>query len=288
LTETVEALAPPGQSLGFRAVLRNRFLLRLLVDKEIQVRYRGSALGLLWSYIKPAVQFGVFYLAMGVFLQLNRNMPNYAIYLFSGMCLVNFFMETFGNAARSIVGNGHLIKKIFLPRELFPVSSLFVAMVHFFPQVVVLLIACLFSGWHPSLSQIAGIIAGTLLVGLFGLGLGLFFATADVFFRDAENIVDLINMVATWLSPVLYTWYMVQSIAPGWVFSLYMANPITIGVELFHFGFWLPTTDGSQTWTPPPHLMILWTPVALIVSILFLVVGDLLFKRFEGRFAQEL
>ena len=54
-----------------------------------------------------------------------------------------------------------------------------------------------------------------------------------------QNIVDLINMVATWLSPVLYTWYMVQSIAPGWVFSLYMANPITIGVELFHFGFWL-------------------------------------------------
>ena len=288
MTETVGALAAPGQSLGFRAVLNNRFLLRLLVDKEIQVRYRGSALGLLWSYIKPAVQFGVFYLAMGVFLQLNRNMQNYAIYLFSGMALVNFFTETFGNAARSIVGNGHLIKKIFLPRELFPVSSLFVAMVHFFPQVVVLLVACLFSGWHPSLSQIVGILAGTVLVGLFGLGLGLVFATADVFFRDAENIVDLINMVATWLSPVLYTWHMVAAIAPAWLFSVYMANPITIGVELFHFGFWLPTTDGASAWVPPPHLLSLWTPVALTVAVGFLLLGDLLFKRFEGRFAQEL
>lgn len=281
-------LTPPGQSLGFVAVLQNRFLLRLLVDKEIQVRYRGSALGLLWSYIKPAVQFGVFYLAMGVFLQLNRNMPNYAIYLFSGMCLVNFFMETFSNAARSIVGNGHLIKKIFLPRELFPVSSLFVALVHFFPQVVVLLIACLASGWHPSLSQVGGLLAGAVIVGLFGLGLGLVFATADVFFRDAENIVDLINMVATWLSPVLYAWPMVQRIAPDWVFAVYMANPITIGVELFHFGFWLPTTGGVQSWAPPPHLLALWAPVALLVSIAFLAVGDLLFKRLEGGFAQEL
>ncbi len=288
MSQTVAPLAAPGQSLGFVAVLQNRFLLKLLVDKEIQVRYRGSALGLVWSYIKPAVQFGVFYLAMGVFLQLNRNMPNYAIYLFSGMCLVNFFMETFGNAARSIVGNGHLIKKIFLPRELFPVSSLFVAIVHFFPQVVVLLIACFATGWHPTAPQIVGILMGILIVGIFGLGLGLFFATADVFFRDAENIVDLINMVATWLSPVLYAWPMVARIAPPWLFDLYMSNPITIGVELFHNGFWLSTTDGTQSWAPPTHLLTMWAPIALVVSILFLVAGDLMFRRFEGRFAQEL
>lgn len=281
-------LEAPQSGRGLLDVVRNRYLLRLLVDKEIQVRYRGSALGLLWSYIKPAVQFGVFYLAMGVFLQLNKNTPNYAIYLFSGMCLVNFFMETFGNAARSIVGNGHLIKKIYLPRELFPVSSLFVAIVHFFPQVVVLLVACLVTGWHPSLTQVAGILAGTLVVGLFALGLGLIFATADVFFRDAENIVDLINMVATWLSPVLYTWLMVHTIAPGWLFSIYMSNPITTGVELFHYGFWLPTTNGTQTWTPPQHLLVLWLPVGILVSILFLALGFLVFRRFEGRFAQEL
>lgn len=281
-------LVPPGLSRGLLDIGRHRYLLRLLVRKEVQVRYRGSVLGILWSYIKPAVQFGVFYIAMGVFLGLNRGLPNYAIYLFSGIAAMNFFNETFGNAARSIVGNGHLIKKIYLPRQLFPVSSLWVAVVHFFPQLVVLVVACLVVGWSPSVAQLVAVLVGFLLIGVFGLGLGLVFTTANVFFRDAENIVDLIAMVATWASPVLYTWTMVRDATP-WLFNLYMANPLTVAVELFHYGFWLPTTSGQPgEWSVPPGLFGLWVPVALLLSTLLLVGGDRVFRRFEGGFAQEL
>src|SRR5699024_255215 len=101
-TEQAEGWRAPGQDAGWLNPIRERFLLRLLVRKELRVRYRGSALGMLWSYVKPAVQFVVFYIALGVFLQLQRDTPAYAVYLFSGIVVVNLFGEVFGNAtARS-------------------------------------------------------------------------------------------------------------------------------------------------------------------------------------------
>lgn len=280
-------LAAPGTGRGLLDVVRNRYLLSLIVRKEIHVRYRGSVLGIVWSYIKPAIQFAVFYIAMGVFLGLNKGMENYAIYLFSGIVVMNFFNETFGNAARSIVGNGHLIKKIYLPRELFPVSALWVAIVHFIPQLVVLLVACLVVGWLPGPLHLLAILGGFLIVGLFALGLGLLFTTANVFFRDAENIVDLIAMVVTWASPVLYLWTMVRDEAP-WLLNVYLANPLTVAVELFHYGFWVPASDHLGAWSVPPHLFSVWTPIALAISVLLVLLGDLAFRRNEGRFAQEL
>ncbi|GGC87435.1 transport permease protein [Tersicoccus solisilvae] len=282
----LEPLVRPGHGRGLADVPRHRYLLRLLVNKEIQVRYRGSILGLVWSYIKPGVQFLVFYLALGLFLGLNKNMENYPVYLFSGIVLINFFGEAFGNGARAMVANGALIKKIYLPRELFSVSTVWVALIHFLPQLLVLLLACLLVGWHPSLLQLAVIVVAMLIMVLLSAGLGLVFGVANVFFRDSENIVDLLTMVATWLSPVLYVWTMVAQELPGWAFPLYMANPITVAVELFHYGFWQPTTSGTAP--IPPHLLSLWTPVALGISLVVLVLGDLMFRRLEGRFAQEL
>lgn len=284
---TEVALTPPGRDRGLWDVLGNRYLLRLIVRKEVQVRYRGSVLGILWSYIKPAAQFVVFYVALGVFLGLNRGIQNYAVYLFSGIVVMNYFNESFGNAARSIVGNGQLIKKIYLPRELFPVSSLWVALVHFAPQLVVLVVACLVVGWVPGLMQVAAIAAGFLIVSLFSLGLGLIFTTANVFFRDAENIVDLIAMVATWASPVLYMWTMVRDTTP-WLMNVYMLNPLTVAVELFHYGFWLPTAPAHGDYGVVPQLFSVWTPVALGISLALVYVGDVVFRRHEGHFAQEL
>ena len=286
------ALETPGRGAGLADIFRSRFLLKLLVSKELKVRYRGSVLGLLWSYVKPGVQFIVFYIALGVFLgleQSDRNpngLPNYAIYLFSGIVLINFFTEALGNASRSIVGNGGLIKKIYLPRQLFPMASVWVSAVHFVPQIIILLVACLFNGWRPSLLQLAAAVAGFIIVTLLATGLGLLFGAVNVYFRDAENLVDMLLMIATWASPVLYSWIMVRDKLGETYFNLYQLNPITVGVETFHFAFWLPTTDGAEA--IPPHLLSLWIPVAVAISALVLLLGQLVFRRLEGRFAQEL
>ncbi|MER2135048.1 MAG: ABC transporter permease [Arthrobacter sp.] len=289
---SAEALQTPGRGSGFADLFRSRFLLKLLVAKELKVRYRGSILGLLWSYVKPGVQFIVFYIALGIFLnmeQSDRNpggLPNYAIYLFSGIVLINFFTEALGNASRSIVGNGGLIKKIYLPRQLFPVASVWVSGVHFVPQILILVVACLFNGWRPGLLQLAAAAGGFVIVALLATGLGLLFGAVNVYFRDAENLVDMLLMIATWASPVLYSWIMVRNQLGETFFNIYQLNPITVGVETFHFAFWLPTTDAAEA--IPPHLLSLWLPIGLAISGLVLLVGQLVFRRLEGRFAQEL
>lgn len=286
MSSAESGLVRPGFGAGLADVFRSRFLLRLLVSKELKVRYRGSVLGLLWSYVKPGVQFVVFYVALGLFLGLERGMQNYAVYLFSGIVLINFFSEALANAARSIVNNGGLIKKIYLPRELFPVASVWVSAVHFVPQMAVLLLGCFMAGWHPSLLQLVAAVAGFLVVGMLAIGLGLFFGSANVYFRDSENFVDMLLMLATWASPVMYSWPMVRNQLGEVGFAIYQTNPLTIGVEAFHYAFWYPTTDGTAA--VPPNLLAIWIPVGLVVSALILFLGQLTFRRLEGRFAQEL
>lgn len=278
-------LVEPGRGAGLLDVFRRRFLLELLVRKELRVRYRGSVLGMIWSYVKPATQFVVFYIALGVFLELNRSTEDYAVYLFSGIVVINFFGEGFGNATRSVVGNAPLVRKIYLPRELFPVASIWVSAVHFFPQLIVLVIGALVAGWRPEVVHIAAGLLGFAIVAVVSLGLGLLFGAINVLFRDAENFVDLLIMVATWTSPVLYTWDKVADALSPSLFAVYQANPLTAAVDMFHFCFWFPATSGTAEL--PPN-QFLWAGVGFAIASLTLVLGQVVFSRLEGRFAQEL
>lgn len=255
--------------------------------KGTATRYRNSVLGWVWSYVKPGAQFLIYYLVMGIILQFHRDVPNFAIYLFAGVVVVNLFNEAFGNATNAIVDNRALVKKIYLPRELFPVAAIIGAFVHFLPQLLILLAVCLIVGWAPSMLALGGVLLGVLIVLMFALGMGLFFSGINVRFRDAQNFVDLIKMFSTWTSPVLYTWTLVADALQGhqWLFYIYMCNPITVAVELFHLGFWDATVDITHGLPAHFNLMII---VALIISAASLVIGQLTFRRFERTFAQDL
>nr|WP_255447567.1 ABC transporter permease [Schumannella sp. 10F1B-5-1] len=282
---TPRGFVEPGHGAGLLDVFRRRYLLTLLVRKEVQVRYRGSVLGWLWSYVKPTAQFIVFFLALGVFLSQNARIESYPIYLFSGLIVVNLFNEAFGNGTRSLVDNAALIKKIYLPREMFPVSSTIVAFVNFLPQVLITVVVCLFVGWHPTVPQLLGVILAMVIIVILATGLGMLFGAANVSFRDSQNVVELIALVVTWASPVLYTWTTVRDAVPGWLLTIYQINPVTTAVELMHAGFWYPTT-GEQLPLPPNLAMT--SAIALLISVAVLLVGQFVFRRLEGRFAQDL
>jgi ABC-2 type transport system permease protein len=293
----------PGTSHGLIDVVRWRYLLRLLVRTGVTTRYRNSVLGWVWSYVRPAAQFLVFWVVLGIFMNLDR-VPNYAVYLFSGIVVINLFSEGFKNATGSIVGNAALVRKVFLPRQLFAVSSVLVSFVHFLPQVGLLLVVCMLMGWlgHVTLLGVLGALAGMLIVMVFALGMGLFFGALNVRFRDAENIVELLLLLATWASPVLYAWTMVYEAVvdklgwPSWLVQVYMLNPITQGVELFHYAFWRPASldvvgaagyAGDPLTPIPPDLAMntLWTA---LIAVGTLLIGQLVFRRLEGKFAQDL
>lgn len=289
----------PGKSRGLIDVIRWRYLLRLLVRTGVTTRYRNSVLGWTWSYVRPAAQFLVFWVVLGLFLDLERGIPNYAVYLFSGIVVINLFSEAFKNATTSIVGNASLVRKVFLPRQLFAVSAVIVAFVHFLPQVALLLFVVILMGWfaHVNVVAIAAILVAVVLVVVFALGLGLFFGALNVRYRDSENIVELLLLLATWASPVLYFWTMVQTAVeklgwPDWVTSLYLLNPVTQAVQLFHLAFWRPVTTagGAERLAAleVPSGMIGYVIGALLIGVITLIVGQAVFRRLEGRFAQDL
>lgn len=280
----------PGASRGLVDVFSRRYLLSLLIRKEVQVRYRGSVLGWLWSYVKPTAQFIVFFLALGIFLRLNSSMEMYPIYLFSGLIVINFFNEAFSNGTKSIVDNGALVKKIFLPREMFPVSSTIVALVNFLPQLLVTIVVALFVGWSPTWVQLLGVVLGILIIAVLATGLGMFFGAINVTFRDSQNFVELIALVVTWASPVLYPWTTVRNAFSPILTEIYLLNPVTIAVELFHAGLWFPTTGndpnfGTAELVPSLFLRGLG---ALAFAAIVMFIGQLVFRRLEGRFAQDL
>lgn len=281
----VDQLTEPGSSNGLLDVFRRRHLLSLIVRKEVQIRYRGSVLGWLWSYVKPLVQFFVFYIAIGVFLGLNDRVQFFPIYLLAGITVVTFFNEAFSNGTRSLVDNAALIKKIYLPREMFPVASMMIAAVNTLPQIVVVVVIAMFFGWAPSALQVGAILVGLVIVAVLATGLGLLFGAINVTFRDAQSFVEIIVMCAVWASPVMYQWQMVAQSVPEWLFVVYRLNPITIAVELFHYGIWFPLGPDDAVLLPE---LGLYTVIALVVSLVCLVIGQAVFRRLEGRFAQDL
>ncbi|WP_431800021.1 ABC transporter permease [Microbacterium kunmingense] len=284
LTDTT-ALEQPGRSVGLLDVFRRRYLLSLIVRKEVQIRYRGSVLGWAWSYVKPLVQFVVFYVAIGVFLGMNGRVDFFPIYLLAGITVVTFFNEAFANGTRSLVDNAALIKKIYLPREMFPVSSMMIAAVNSLPQILVIIVIALFFGWAPSLAHIAALLLALAIVACLATGLGLLFGAINVTFRDAQSFVEIIVMMSVWASPVMYQWEMVAGQLPEWLFTVYRLNPITPAVELFHYGIWSPLNPRNGQLLPD---LWLFAGIAMATSLIVLVVGQLVFRRLEGRFAQDL
>ena len=125
-------------------------------------------------------------------------------------------------------------------------------------------------------------------------GLGLLMAALNVYFRDFENIVDLLLIVVVWMSPVLYPWRFAQAaIGPAWLEQLYLANPLTVAAQLFQRAFWYPgataTPEAQQDAVANliPDLFARGI-IALLVGVVVLALGQLAFSRLEGRFAQEL
>ncbi|WP_232527737.1 ABC transporter permease [Microbacterium suaedae] len=281
----------PGRGRGLADVVRWRYLLSVLVRKGTSTRYRNSALGWTWSYVKPLIQFFIYFAVMGFIFGMDRGVENFPLYLFAGFITVSFFNEAFGNATTAVVDNKALVQKIYLPRELFPISAIIGAFIHFLPQLAILVVVALIYGWIPSFAGVGAMLVALAYVGMVSLGLGLFFAGLNVRFRDSQNFVDVLRQLATWASPVLYTWELVRdktpSWVPDWIFHVYMSNPITIAVEMFHFSFWRSTVTGDDWHGFPPHFGA-YMAISAGLTLVFLIVGQLVFRRFERTFAQDL
>lgn len=293
-------LAPPFSSGGLLEVFRRRYLLRLIVRKEVKSRYQGSVLGVLWSYIQPLVRFCMYFFVLGLIIGLHKSVPNFAIHLFAALVVVHFFTETFSSGTRSIVKNKTIVRKMAMPREMFPVAAVIVSAVNSFPQLLILFVASVLAGWTPDLTGVLAGVLGLAIVTMLGTSLALLFAGLNVFFRDFQSIVATFTLFSTWIVPMIYPFSRVASSGLGgndWFYGAYLSNPLTIAVLLVQRAFWVPTTLGKEGYPEKvsdvgfpylPHDLMLLGLVMLLVSTVLLVLCQLAFRRLEGKFAERL
>ena len=280
-------LKPPGDTTGLFGVLSRRYLLKLLVQKELRVRYQASLLGLAWSYVKPLIRFTMYFLVLGYLLRLRGAIPDFALHIFSAMIMVHFFTETLNAGTKSVVKNKSLVRKMNVPREMFPVASLLVTGYHAGPQYVILLIGCLLSGWSPDLTALAAGVLALAIVFTFSLAIALAFSALNVFFRDFGNFVETIGILVTWSTPMLYPWDFVERVLGPTLEWIYLCNPVAVAVLLNERAFWIPAIEEDTTGFMPDDLL-LRGGVTLLVCLVLVAVGQRIFSRLEFRFAEQM
>jgi ABC-2 type transport system permease protein len=291
-----------GPLVGFistvRELFRQRQLLDLLIRRELKSRYKDSRLGFIWSFVRPLTQLLVYYVVIGQVLGGAGRAPQFAIFVFSGITIWGLYNEIVVTGTASIISNAGLIKKVYLPREIFPLSVVGSAMFNFVVQFAVLCAAIILLGqipWHWEIFYAFGAIVDAII---FSLAVALVLSAVNVFLRDIHYIVEVAMLLLFWASPIIYPWsnvvgYTLKAGVP-WVAQLYLLNPISDIVIAFQRGMWLAgshvaTLSGKviapQPW--PSHMAFRLVILGL-VGILFLWVAQRIFARLQGNFAQEL
>lgn len=273
---------------SLRAVFAHRELLDLLIRRDIKARYKDSALGLLWTLINPIVQLCVYYLVMGQILGAARGLEDFAIYVFSGLTIFGLYSETLSSSTGSIVNNAGLVKKVYVPREVFPLSTMGSALFTSAVQLVVLIAACFIFGESILHLDVFYAIPSIMLVMLYAGAFGILLSALNVYLRDVQYLTQIVLMLSLWGSPIVYGWTMVADVfqrlsLPAWLLEVYTNNPLTLAVLGFHRAFWV--AGGPEHY--PPHLGLRMVGM-LLAGLVVLWICQRIFARLQGNFAQEL
>jgi ABC-2 type transport system permease protein len=287
--ELVTVGSGPGGSRGMRTALRevlsNREMLALLVRRDLKSRYKDSALGFVWTLVRPLTQLFIYYIVIGKFLSAERGIPDFAIYVFTGLTAYGLFSEIVSSATSSIVGNAGLIKKIYLPREIFPLASVGSALFNFLNQLLILVVATIALGVFPATLDIVYFIPALLVLLVFGTAFGVLLSAVNVYLRDVQYLVEVLLLLALWASPIVYSWEMVkQFLGQGIALEMYTNNPITLSVLGFQRALW---TSGHNVVETPTDLL-LRLGIAFVVGCVLLAISQRVFARLQGNFAQAL
>lgn len=287
-----EPMRPAGPRHGFfggtfesiRDVWSRRELLGQLTRREIKARYKDSLLGFFWSLAKPLAMLLVYYIAIGKFLGAARSIPDFAIFIFAGLTAWQLFSDIVIIGTGSVVGNAGLIKKVYVPRELFPLSVVGSALFTFAIQLGVLIGATAVLGRFPTGVRWMYFVLALAVIVTFATALALFLSATNVYLRDVAYLVEIMLIIFMWASPIVYSWALVRNAIGGtWLETLYLANPMTQVSLGFQKAFWL-SGDGQPF---PSHLggSLILTFLASIVLLWF---SQRVFARLQSNFAQEL
>lgn len=283
-----QAGATPGLFKGTLASIRDviayRELLGLLVRREVKSRYKDSALGFLWSLLRPLAILLVYYIAIGKFLGAQRSIPSFAIYIFTGLTLWQLFTDVVAGGTGCILGNSGLIKKVYLPREVFPLSVLGSALFTFVTQFLILIIALFVAREVPTGTRLLYVPLSLALLVVYATAFALVLAAVNVYLRDVQYLVEITLTVLFWATPVVYSFQLVARVVSHPVLQqIYLSNPVTAAVMGMQRGLWVAGTD-----QPYPNHLGTRMLILLAAGFVLLWLAQRFFARLAANFAQEL
>jgi ABC-2 type transport system permease protein len=278
-----------------REIWSRREVLLNLVRKELKVKYVSSALGAVWSLLNPIVFLAVFGF---VALIAGLALPNYTIYLLSALLGWNFFTTSITNAARSVIDNGNLVKKVAFPREVLPLSSIGVAGFDYVLQMAVLFLYMAVTRFGVSAASILLFPLAVVTMLAFTSALSFLIAAVNVRYRDVQHLLNLSLLVWFWMTPIVYPEGLVQAKLQGYhlagisAFRFYLLNPVVDITLAFHralYGTGHVTNSGGPalvSYSVSTIATILG--VVLLASLILLRITWKVFFDLSGDFAEEL
>lgn len=200
-------------------------LLQQFVKRDFKTKYRRSALGILWSVLNP---LGMMLVMTLVFSHIFRGgIENFPVYLMCGQLVFNFFNEASNMAMNSIIWNGALIKKVYIPKYLLPMSSVCTSLVNLLTSFIALLIVILLTR-TPISWTILLVFIPILYTWMFAYGMGMILCVLVTSFRDIQHLYGVLIVAWMYLTPIFYP----VSMLPEWVAKIVNINPITAYVEM--------------------------------------------------------
>lgn len=269
-----------------RELFRYRELVENLIVRDLKVRYKHSVLGFVWSLLNPLLLMVVFTVVFTVMLP-NYTIPKFPVFVLCALLPWTFFNTAVMGALNSIVHNGHLIKKVYFPREILPLSTVLANFVNFLLSLPVLFLLILIFRLPLTIWLIYLPIIMLVQVA-FTLGVAFVLATLNVFYRDTGVIMEVVMQAWFFLTPIFYPVDLLPEWKVLWGISLpvrrltYILNPMASIIASYRsvlYGF----TNGS----PPAAPAFDFFSRTIVTSLICLVIGYAVFTRYSHRFGEE-
>ena len=243
-------------------------LLKNLVSKDFKIKYRRSVLGIAWSVLNPLFTMLVITTVFGKLLKIQ--VDNFATYYIVGFAIWNFFSEATSSSISSILTSAPLIKKVYIPKYIFPVEKCLFSLVNFLFTLIAVVIVMLFQGVVPSVTAVLFPIPVIYCL-IFVCGASLFLSAATVYFRDIQHLYGVFLTMLMYLTPIIYPLSLLEE--HKFVLKIVKLNPITHYVEYFR---------GLVMYNTIPDLNE--NLVCIAMSLGMFLIGALVFKKAQRKF----
>jgi ABC-2 type transport system permease protein len=279
-----------------REIWLSRELMIYLVRTEIKVKYKNSALGLIWSMVAPAMTLAIYFFVFQIIL--GNKQPNFVIFLFAGLLLWNLFSLGVLTGTGVVVNNAGIVKKVSFPREILSLAAVGSACVFFFFQAIVMVIFMVVLHHGPDWSYMPVLLLALITGIILASALAVLLSAVNVYLRDTQHLIEVVLTAWFWACPIVYAYQanIGNKLGPSgktWIYFLNPMVPLVLSFQRCIYADTIVKLPGSPIpYDVLPTKSMLWyvgldLGVLLLAVILFLV-ALATFGRLEGNFAEEL